>query len=305
VEQDIAPAAEELLLEENPLTQAKTGDVGRKHAELFSVLRRGFETATIEVRVTGVENRTVGPMLVNRDEGRGVGFSGAVPSGSTLDFTEEGRVLLDSDDVTALSFGWKGGCFADSAAIRPLDFVFDGPGADPARVARVAESTPTGALDSSFVFPHAGDSLTMPGISVGETRFAFFVQEGYFSKDSQRVAPRPAIAFANQSVFAPGPSETRSNAAMVALQWHERTAFCVNVWIPRRFLGLTPDDSEGRDTLSRVALAVNRFRPAGVQVNVFFLDNRWVLGRGVMPPEIPVAGAVTGPGTGSELWSVA
>ena len=310
VTKEFAPAAERMLIEENPFSPAKTSDTARTHGELFSVLRRGFERETLQVLVTGVENRTLGPMLVNRDEGHGVGFVGAVPSGTTLSFTEEGRVMLDSADVTSMAYAWKGACFADGTALRPADFVFDGPGVDAAHRAVFAQSTPPGALDSGFAFPHAGDSLPMPGISVGETRFAFFVQEAHFSRlepeilpHVERVEPRPKVGFLNASVFAPGPSETRQTAAVVALAWHERVAFWVNVWIPKRFLSLTPDDDEGRETLGRVALAVNRFRPAGVHVDVKFLDDRWVLGRGVTIFEESPGDGIAGPGSGTELWS--
>ncbi len=320
-ERELAPAVEHLLLEENPLTPTKTGDVARRHGECFSVLRRGFERETLRVLVTGVENRSHGPMLVNRDEGHGVGFIGSVPSGSTLDFSEEGRVLLDGADVTPLSFAWKGACFTDAASPAEVAFVFAGPGDDRARSARFAESTPVGALDASFTLPHAGDSLPMPGIAVGETHFAFFVQEAHFSGLSlpevpasgddasetaetiRRVEPRPALGFANGSVFAPGPSEARATAAVVALAWHERSAFWVNVWIPSRFVALTPDDPEGRATLEHVAFAVNRCRPAGVHVEVKFLDERWVLGRGWLPSDVTPGAVIAGPGSGTELWS--
>ena len=310
VDEEFAPAPERLLIEENPLTPAKTGEIARTHRELFSVLRRGFERETLEVRITGVENRTVGPMLVNRDEGHGVGFTGTVPNGLTISFTEEGRVLLDSTDVTALSFAWKGACFADHTALRPSDTVFDGPGADPARRATFAVSTPPGALAAGFVVPHAGDSLPMPGIAVGETRFAFFVQEAHFSRvdpappaSIQRVEPRPAVGFLDQSVFAPGASETRPTSGVVSLAWDERVAFRVTVWIPKRFLALTPDDEEGRETLERVGFALNRFRPAGVQVDVKFVDDRWVLGRGLILAEGGTPGDLAPPGSGLELWS--
>ncbi len=90
----------------------------------------------------------------------------------------------------------------------------------------------------------------------------------------------------------------------MSLAWHERSAFSVTVWIPKRFLALTPDDDEGRQTLQRVAFAMNRFRPAGVQVDVKFLDERWVLGRGVALSEDGSSDAIAGPGSGTELWAV-
>ena len=305
-----APAPERLLIEENPLTPAHTGDVGRKHGELFSVLRRGFERQALQVVVTGVEDRTVGPMLVNRDEGHGVGFSGTVPSGVRLNFSEEGRVTIDGADVTSMCYAWRGACFADNTALRPADALFDGPNVAPERRARFAEASPAGAISADFVFPHAGESLPMPSIAVGETRFAFFIQQAHFSRLQsgppervERVEPRPFTGVFDGSALAPGPTEEGATAAVVGLAWHERVGFWANVWIPLRFVAHTPDDEEGRETLGQVALAVNRFRPAGVHVEVRFLDDRWVLGRGVISVAAasPVEGG--GPGQGTELWS--
>ena len=107
------PVAEELLgIEENPLWRAETDNAPRVHGELFNEVRRGFERALLQIRITGEGERSVGPMLVNRDEGHGVGFSGAVPNGGLLVFNEEGRVLLGAADVTSQAFAWKGACFA-------------------------------------------------------------------------------------------------------------------------------------------------------------------------------------------------
>ena len=76
-EQEFAPAQERLLIEENPFSPAKTSEPRASMASCSACLRRGFERDTLQVLVTGVENRTLGPMLVNRDEGHGVGFVGA------------------------------------------------------------------------------------------------------------------------------------------------------------------------------------------------------------------------------------
>ena len=308
-EEELSPSVEHILIEENPLTLVQGDGVGRKNGELFSVLRRGFDRTTLSIQFTGVEGRTVGPMLANRDEGKGIGYAGSVPSGTKLTFSEEGRVDLDGLDVTSYSYAWSGACFADAGSLRNADAVFDGPGVEPGRRARFATSTPEGALAASFVFPHAGDSLPMPSVAVGETRFAFFVQEGHFSRilpdpphAIERVEPRPAVAFVDGSVFAAGASDALSTAAIVALSWHEHLAFWVNAWIPKRFRALTPEDPEGRVTLDAVALALNRFRPAGVHIDVKFLDDRWVLGRGVAVSEANEDDAVSGAGTGTELW---
>jgi hypothetical protein len=290
----LAPARELLGIEENPLFRFETDQSGRKNGELSSLLRRGFERAILQVRVTGKENLTVGPMVVNRDEGHGVGYSAVVPPGKMLQFTEEGRVFLDGDDVTANSYAWKGACFAGSDT-RDTDFVFDGP------QTTFAIAYPEQALDPDFVFPHGGNSLPMPGIAVGETRFAYFAHEAFYS-GSRRVTPRPAVGFANLSVFAPAPGEEPPVSALVSFSWLERRAFCVRVLIPPRFRALTPDDPEGLDTRRRVAQSLQRFKPAGVEVSVEFVENRWELGKGVL-----LSGETTDPiaelRAGTTLWS--
>lgn len=273
-------------LEENPLERTSTDQVGRHHTELFSVIRRGFEKTRLQVRFTGKENLTVGPMLVNRDEGHGIGYAGTIPPGSVVLFTEEGRVTLDDTDVTAFSFAWKGACFAGSAR-RATDFVFGGPGVSEERRARFAETTPAGAFDPEFVFPHSGEDVPMPDLAVGETRFAFFVQQAHFSKlesldETERllhVAPRTAVGFLDGSVFATTTDEL-PNSAIVSLSWLEHRAFCVRVLIPRRFRGWTPDDPDGVETRQRVAQALKRFQPAGVEMRVEFIDDRWILSTG-------------------------
>lgn len=286
VAQTLEPPIELMGIEENPLDRVSTDQVARHHAELFSILRRGFERVVAQIRITGKQTFTIGPMVVNRDEGHGVGYAGAVPSGSQLVFTEEGRVLLDNSDVTSFAYAWKGACFAGTD-LRHTDFVFGGPGVAPERSARFVETTPAGALDPGFVFPHSGVSLPMPGIDIGETRFAFFVQLAHFSKleeiEGQKrvwlVAPRTAVGFLDASAFAAGPSETQPDAALVSLSWLEHRAFCVRLLIPRRFqVWAAEDDPDGVQILQRVAQAVKRFQPAGVEVRVEFIDDRWVLG---------------------------
>lgn len=306
-EAEFPAAAEELYIEENPLERLETGAEPRSHGDLFPVTRRGFDRTELRVTITGTGGRTIGPMLVNRDEGRGVGFAGIVPEGSTLVMNEEGRALLDGLDATSSAFGWEGACFAEENRAHRNDFVFAGDGATARHAAHFATPTPEGSLSAMFAFPHAGDSVPPLGIDVGETRFAFFVQEGFFSYQEpggtlDRVEPRTAVAFAGNSVFAPGDGETRQSAALVSLSWLERCAFRARIWIPQRFRQFTPDDEEGQATRRQVLEAVERFRPAGVRLDVDFIDNRWVLGRGVIfESEAPPANV--GPGAGTELWS--
>ena len=283
--------AEELIgLEENPLWRATTDDTGRHHSELWSLTRRGFERALTQIRITGTDsNRSISPMVVNRDEGHGIGFVGTVPAGKTLIFTEEGRVILDSADQTSWAYAWQGACFAGTDLDSTLDFVFDGPNRDPKRrPASFVTTTPPDALDRQAQYPHSDVSLPMPGIAVGTTRFAFFDQEAHFNAQDgtsipivRLVTPRSGAAFIDNAVFAPGPDETRQVAANVALSWLEHRAFSVRLLVPARFR-LLEDDNEGTEVRRRLALAVERFRPVGVELKVEFIDDRWVLGEGVL-----------------------
>ena len=286
------PSADDVIgIEENPLWRDSTDSVEREHGKSFTIIRRGFDRALLQIRITGEENgRTIGPMLVNRDEGRGVGFTGAVPFGKTLVFTEEGRALLEGADVTSMAYAWEGGCFAGEDLDAKLDFVFDGPGRDPdKRAATFVRATPEGALDREASFPGAGAPLPMPGIAVGTTRLVLFVQEAHLgSREGSTeapvvriVTPRTRAAFADGSVFAPGPAESRLPAAEVALSWLEHRAFAVRLLIPPRFRDFDADP-DGTEVLRRTAQAVERFRPLGIELHVEFIDERWVLGAGVL-----------------------
>ena len=290
------PAADELLgIEENPLWRDATDSAPRSHAELFTVTRRGFERALLQVRFTGEADHSIGPMLVNRDEGHGVGFHGAVPAGLELVFNEDGRVLLDGADVTALAYAWQGACFADAGTPDVADAVFQGAApavnadsaARPATFVVTVPAGPAGGtvLDREASFPSAGESLPMPGIGVGVTRLAFFVQQAHFASAElpapRGVTPRTGAALFDQSVFAsrtlPPPT-----AARVGLSWLEHRGFAVRLLIPPRFRSWRTDDAEGVFTLQAVARAVERFRPLGVALAVEYIEDRWTLGSGML-----------------------
>lgn len=295
---EVLPPAEEVIgMEENPVVRAESDPKLRRNAELFYLLRVGFERVVLEVRVTGEGDRTVGPMVVNRDEGHGIGYAATVPASQMLIFTEEGRAMLGSSDVTAYAYAWQGACFANEGDSLNRSFLFAENGADEFRAATFAVSTPPDALNAGFVFPHAGAGIPMPGIAVGETRFAFFVQEGFFSmlggttgsagsagSEEQpvlrHVQPRPAVAFLDGSVFAPAPGELGQPSAMLSFSWLEQQPFAVRLLLPERFRLMHENDTEGVETLRRVAQGLNRFRPAGVELRVEYADDRWVLGQG-------------------------
>jgi hypothetical protein len=115
------------------------------------------------------------------------------------------------------------------------------------------------------------------------------------------VTPRQKVGFLDGSVFAPASGEVPPDSALVSLSWLERRAYCARVWIPMRFQRLIPADAEGAEVKRRVVQALNRFRPAGVQLEVEYLDPRWVMGRGIALSEDSDEPA--GPGSGTVLWS--
>jgi hypothetical protein len=260
------------------------------HRHRFHVVRRGFGREILQIEVAGLGGGTFGPMLVNRDEGRGVGFFGTVPQGKTLVMDESGRLFLDGADVTAFAFSWEGACFADGAELDgvtgkpdPDDFVFAGQGVPARRSAVFVRETPAGSMDREFVFPHAGGDVIVPGIGLGVTRFAFFDQQARLSSREgepatvRRVTPHPTIGFANQSVFAAGP-DPEPAAAAVTLKWMEHEAYAVRVILPKRFALL--DSGSEPETAAKVGRALRRHQPAGIDVRVEYADDRWVLGRG-------------------------
>ena len=295
IDQALAPADELLGIEENPLWRDATDSAPRAHAELFTVTRRGFERALLQVRITGEAGHSIGPMLVNRDEGHGVGFNGAVPAGLALVFNEDGRVLLDGADVTSSAYAWQGACFADAGTPDVADAVFQGGVLEvAAKPATFVVSVPAGpvvgavsgtVLDREASFPSAGESLPMPGIGVGVTRLAFFVQQAHFASAElpapRSVTPRTGAALFDQSVFATSalPPPT---AARLALSWLEHRGFAVRLLIPPRFRSWRADDAEGVFTLQAVARAVERFRPLGVALAVEYIEDRWTLGSGTL-----------------------
>jgi hypothetical protein len=122
---------------------------------------------------------------------------------------------------------------------------------------------------------------------VGDTRFAFFVQENTLSSREgiapsftvRRATPYFVIGFADESVFAPPPG-THPDAAKLKIAWREHQSYVVRVSIPPRFGVLdTPDAT----ALERVARALERFRSAGVLIETRLLDDSWILGTGVLP----------------------
>lgn len=182
-------------IEENPRRRAQQDPALRTHAECFEIRRRGFEPAAMEISITPVMDRGIGPMVVNRDEGRGVGYANTVPPGKTLLFSENGRATIDGADVTAFAYGFEGAVFADDDRPTKADAVFD--------TSPFVVTTPPGSLDRGAIFPHTGPNIAMPSVEVGITHVGFFVQEAHFNLAANPplrpvdliVTPRSTVGF--------------------------------------------------------------------------------------------------------------
>jgi hypothetical protein len=312
----ILPTALDLIaLEENPIyrevhPRPPAGPIEAPHAYRFAVVRRGFGSALLRVRVTGVGAGTVGPMIVNRDAGHGTGFDGEVPDGKVLEFSEEGRVHLDGTDVTARAYAWRGGCFADLAELMPgKDFVFaaseSSVGSHVARFIVTEPAGPPGALDREAHFPTAGAAISTPPIGLNVTRFAYFVRVAHAGTeraggDVDLVVPRAFAALFGHSVWAAIPVTAGPIAGLIELSWLEHKAYAVRILIPERLKVLDDGVAADQTIPALVRAAVERVRPVGVDVEVAYLDELWTLGEGLLPSaEDDPLSRVTG---GTVLW---
>jgi hypothetical protein len=268
-------AAEDVLaLEENPFQGKEIDPAPRRRGDVFRVLRGGLEEVTVSVRVRGLDDRTVQPMVVNIDSGHGVTFAGTVPAGEELRFESDGRVTLGAESVARRSYGFRGGVFADAHASHSNDFVFD-------RATFVVSEPVPDALDPDAPFPHAEGLVPPITMSLGESRWAFFVRAAHFGRDDPEPPRRLAVPLINAGVFdAAVFADPADPAGEVGFDWQEREPFAVTVWIPMRFSEL--DEAGELPARERVRLLLARHRAAGVHLYCSYADDRWNLGEGLV-----------------------
>ena len=312
--EELQPVADLVALEENPYKAADVNPVPRPHGQLFSITRAGWEDVPLTVRVLGVADRSMAPMVVNVDTGSGVIYTGAVADGEELRFETTGRVTLgpvdapNPSEVTRLAFSFSGAVFAASPA-HSNDFVWadaDDSTVGGDRAAAFAETTPLErGFDPSTAFPHEGGLIQAPTLLVNTTRWAFFVRVSHFGRQLAPTVPEPALPTVlagiwDESVFDPtGPDGTRAPSGQVGFEWEEREAFAVCVWLPRRFSSL---DAEGSELIrERVRILLDRYRGAGIHVRVKYSDDRWTLGVGVTrdTESLDAMGTIV---AGTRLW---
>ncbi len=300
------PQADLLALEENPLRQQDSDPIDRRHGDWFQMLRSGFEAVPTTVRVIGVQDRTVWPMVVNVDAGFGVVFTGSVPDGRELRFESDGRVTLAGASVARLCVSFSGGVFADAAKANALhDFVFAGDSVS-RPVATFAVTAPVAdGFDPATQFPHSEGLLEPAQLPVGPSRWAFFVRSGSYGRTADTPADELAIPVFNAaafdgSVFQPDTSTGAPSSGKIGFSWLEHEPFAVRLWIPRRFSAL---DAPGEVPVAeRLRLTLDRHRAAGIHVYVQYADDRWTLPGGIIRDvgsDEPLGTVVSG----TALWS--
>jgi hypothetical protein len=282
---EVAPEPDLLALEENPLRQQDSDPVDRRHGDRFNVLRSGFETVAATVRVVGVGDRTVEPMVVNLDSGFGVVYTGSVPDGQELRFESDGRVTLTGASVARLSYTFSGGVFSDATQTFKNDFVF----ADDTVTGQVATFAVTqpipDAFDPDAIFPHTDGLLDTASLVVGDSRWAFFVRAANYgraaatSTDEFAVPVFDAGVF-DESVFEPDTSVGSPSSGRVGFSWLEHEPFAARLWIPLRFSTL---DAPGEIPVNeRLRLLLDRHRAAGIHIYVEYADDRWTMPAGIL-----------------------
>jgi hypothetical protein len=158
----------------------------------------------------------------------------------------------------------------------------------------------------------------MPTIGIGKTRFAFFIQEAHFNAEIadtdspassvynntlfastpavvrehiELASPRFGAGFVNASVFAADKmSSDVKPAAQVQLRWLERQAYKVKLLIPNRFRLF--DSKNGEQIKDLVKQGIQRFRPAGVDVVVDYVEPYWVMGDAALPTDTENTNAI-------------
>jgi hypothetical protein len=298
---ELEPAEDVLALEENPFQPKEIDPVERRHGDIFRVLRGGLEPVTVTIRVVGLQERTKGPIVVNLDTGFGVSFVDSVPDGQELRFESDGRVTLQGASVVRSSYAFRGGVFASADAAHANDFVFAPAAAGSDREATFAVTEPVpDAFEPGAVFPHAEGLLEGAEMSLGESRWAFFVRAAHFGREAaaatdELAEPVFAAAVFDETVFDPG---TDAGAA-VGFAWQEHEPFAATLWVPARFAEL---DNDGEAPVrERVRLFLDRYRASGIHVYAKYADDEWSLGSGLLRD----TGATNPRGTvvvGTRLW---
>ena len=262
-----------VYLLENPIVDKASEHKARTGRDRFRVKRGGFFAGPVAARITGSANRTVHPRIVNLRTHRGFGFNGTVPDGGELVFATDGTAYLDGAEVTDRCYVYKGALFG----VSPFDDS-DKPDVFPV-------SVPERALERNFPRPATAPVTPLPTLRLllGETDWQFDVEEGAFdaSHFDGCVFALPADPVA-RAVLPP--------SAKVQLLWREHDPFAVRVLIPSGLQTLESLLLDGANLRTLVRAGLERFRAAGIRVEVDWFDDTWILDESVIRDHAAEAG---------------
>jgi hypothetical protein len=266
-----------IYLVENPLTDRSTNDTPRHQREAFRVNRGGFFDGQVAIQVTGIADRTVRPMVINETDHEGFFYADVVKDGQKLMLTTDGKVLLDGTDVTAKAAFFTG-ALVDTGAERrsrlaPVDQQAAlAPSAAADNVTDVV--TPPGALDRAFPRPTVTAVASLPpmDLRLGESSWRFSVEEGAYDLSGYDQA---VYAFPEDASMPPPPS------GKVQLTWRENEPFAASVLIPSDLKTLE-DAGLVKDLPTLVRAGLERYRAAGIRLDVSYFDQAWILSHSVL-----------------------
>src|SRR5262249_6747074 len=137
---------------------------------------------------------------------------------------------------------------------------------------------PPGSLDRNYPRPVITPAATLLVMTVplGDSFWRFSVAEADFD----------ASGF-DESVFAPPPPSVLlppppAPSAKVELLWKEEKPFSVLILIPAEWKALEAQAWLGTDLRKLVRAGLERFRTAGIELQVDYFDSKWIVGKSVL-----------------------
>ncbi|MGH2736423.1 MAG: hypothetical protein ACRDKZ_12650, partial [Actinomycetota bacterium] len=257
---DIVTTDDHIYLLENPLVERSTEDKERRQQEWFRITRRGFFDDPVAVKITGVAARTVKPMIVSRTRHEGVGYNGAVAGDERLILATDGKVYLEGANVTGDSYYFSGALMDYST--------FDSAGPHHSFVTTL----PEGALNRNYPRPDLTglDELPVLVLPLGESHWRFSIEEGAFDASGfeESVFELPDDLATLQALPSSG---------KVQLGWREHRPFAAVVLIPAELKTLETELLDGDDLLALVRAGLEKFRAAGIDLDVTYFNEEWIL----------------------------
>ncbi|MFN2354437.1 MAG: hypothetical protein ABR512_07930 [Desulfopila sp.] len=312
-----APATTDdwLALEENPFKKTTIVAEEFAHRGKRKILRNGFDPVPVTIAITGIEDRTCYPMLVDTNKGYGLYYAGIVGDGQILELTADGRVLLDGAAADKQAFAFSGAVFAENTGLTKAsstDFAFcNEHGTTPHGQCGVFVTTEPVEEGFSADMPHMGGLSPAITLAVGATNLQFFVRIAHFGTRTtvppadQGAVESYSAGHCNTSLFALDTTGAGAidAAALIGFLWQEREAFKVIVWLPSRFASYDLNNESDETTLAqRLRTLLDRHRAAGISLDVQYATDLWQLPYGYITDTDSLQSykSIT---AGSRLWN--